>query len=46
MHEARLIAEVETGLGHIFSEYGYLKIAAHYFEVSMQYSETNHVESL
>lgn len=44
--EPRLIAEVETGLGHIFSEYGYLKIAAHYFEVSLQYSEKNNIESL
>lgn len=46
MQEARLIAEVETGLGHVFSEYGYLKIAAHYFEVSLQYSEQNNIESL
>ncbi len=46
IQEVRLIAEVETGLGHIFSEYGYLKIAAHYFEVSLQYSEKNNVESL
>jgi DNA-binding CsgD family transcriptional regulator len=46
MYEARLVAEVETGLGHVFSEYGYLKIAAHYFEVSLQYSERNNIESL
>jgi tetratricopeptide (TPR) repeat protein len=46
MQEARLIAEVETGLGHVFSEYGYLKIATHYFEVSLQYSEKNNIDSL
>jgi hypothetical protein len=46
MCEERVVAEVETGLGHIFSEYGYQKIASHYFETSLCFANTNDIESL
>ena len=42
----RLSAEVDTGLGHIFSEFGYLRIALLYFEKSQQYAFKNQLENL
>lgn len=42
----RMVAEIGTGLGHIFSEYGYLKIASHYFEESCLWAKENEVNSL
>lgn len=42
----RMTAEISTGLGHIFSEYGYLKIASHYFEESHLWAQDSATNTL
>lgn len=46
LQNKRATAEIETAYGHIFSDYGFVKIANYYFSNSLHFAMKNNIDSL